>query len=138
MREHRIDAEQLRRDVRRVAADVEQARDRISQPVYAGRCAVRTMAPAPTITMGRGMAASGQACRSAGHERWNTGSMTAHHSPGGASDAGSCSDFIRRSHSWTRGSEARCLANTRRKSSPSFNSTHHHEPASQQVNVHAD
>ena len=31
-REHRVDAEQLRRDLRRVAAEVEHARDRISKP----------------------------------------------------------------------------------------------------------
>src|SRR5712691_9051427 len=60
--------------------------------------------------------------RGAGHGSRNTGSITAHQSPGGASDEGSCSDRISRSHSWTRGLEAACIAKTCRKSRPSFNS----------------
>ena len=126
-REDDRDGELRRRLARRVGSDVEEARDREPK-----RACTRAGAPSErslrrrSMTMGRGREGSGHDCRrsviarrqgvpGSGARplpfRLNTGSILAHHSPGGVSGAGSCSDRIRRSHSATRPFDAACDAN---------------------------
>ncbi len=125
-REDDRDRELRRRLARRVGSDVEEARDREPKASVRGQVrraddrpgadhddGPRSRRQRPCLPQVRHRARQGVPGSGARPLafRLNTGSILAHHSPGGVSGAGSCSDRMRRSHSATRPFDAACDAN---------------------------